>query len=132
MPGAKVAAKPKLSPEEEAQREDEQVLAQTERDIEEIMGLIGDKTDRAEAERRLAEAEGWVEEKKEGTIFHQHTNGNRKIPLKHHTSNLFKLTDALKLSMQTKRHGADLHRALDNHLRHMVKVQRRIMKRGLF
>ena len=125
-------AQPKLSPEEEAQREDEQVLAQTERDIEEIMGLIGDKTDRAGAEKRLAEAEEWVEEKREGPVFHQHNKGNRKIPLKHHTSNLFKLTDALKLSMQAKRHGADLHRALDNHLRHMVKVQRRIMKRGLF
>ena len=125
MPEAK-----SLSPEEEAQREDEQVLAQTERDIEEIMRLIGDRTDRAEAERRLAEAQERVDEKKEGTVFHQHSS--RKVPLKHHTSNLFKLTDALKLSMQAKRHGADLHRALDNHLRHMVKVQQRVMKRGLF
>ena len=124
-------AKP-LSPEEEAQKEDEQMLAQTERDIEEITRLIGDKTDRAEAERRLAEAQGWVDEKKEGTVFHQHSKGNRKVPLKHHTSNLFKLSEALKLSMETKRHGADLHRSLDNHLRHMVKVQKRVMKRGMF
>ena len=126
---AKLASKA-LSPEEEAQKEDEQVLAQTERDIEEIMRLIWDKTDRAEAERRLGEAQERVDEKREGTVFHQHSKG--KVPLKQHTSNLFKLTEALKLSMETKRHGADLHRALDTHLRHMVKVQRRVMKRGLF
>ena len=129
MSKAKGASKP-LSPEEEAQKEDDQILAQTERDIEDIMRLIGDKTDRAEAERRLAEAECCVDEKRDGTVFHQHTKG--RVPLKHHTSNLFRLTEALKLSMETKRHGADLHRALDNHLRHMVKVQRRVMKRGLF
>ena len=122
-------AKP-LSPEEEAQREDEQMMAQTERDIEDIVRLIGDKTDQAEAERRLAEAQGWVDEKKEGTVFHQHSKG--RIPLKHHTSNLFKLSEALKLSMETKRHGSDLHRDLDNHLRRLVKVQRWVMKRGLF
>lgn len=127
-----MAEKQKLSPEEEAQREDEQALAQAERDIDEIMGLIGDKTDRAEAERRLVEAQGWVDEKKEGTVFHQHSKGNRKIPIKHHASNLFKLSAALKLSMDTKRHGADLHKALDNHLRNLVKVQRRVLKRGLF
>ncbi len=71
-----------------------------------------------------------MDEKKEGTVFHPHPKG--KVPLKHHTSNMFKLSEALKLSMATKRHGADLHKALDNHLRHLVKVQRRVMKRGLF
>jgi hypothetical protein len=127
-----MSAEKSLSPEEEAQKEDERILAETERKVDEIMKLIADKTDRVEAERRLAEAQRCVDEKREGTVFHQHAKGNRKIPLKHHTSNLFKLSEALKLSMETKRHGADLHRALDNHLRHMVKVQQRVLKRGLF
>ncbi len=116
----------KLNPEEEAQREDEQLLASNERDVEEILGLIGDRTDRAEAERRLMEAQGRVDEKRVGTVFHD------KIPLRHHSSNLLKLSEALKLSMKTKRHGVDLHRSLDNHLRQRVKILQRVMERGLF
>lgn len=128
-----MSKKPKaLSPEEEAQKEDEQLLSQIERDVEEIMGLIENKTDRTEAERRLAEAQGVVDEKRQGTVFHQHSKGNRKIPLRHHTSNLFKLAEAIELSMKTKRHGEDLHKALDNHVRHKIRVLQRVMKRGLF
>ncbi len=125
-------AKPLLSPEEEAQKEDEQLLTQIEQNVEEIMQLIEEKTDRSEAERRLVEAQGLVDEKRQGTIFHQHSKGNRKIPLRHHTSNLFKLAEALELSMKTKRHGEDLHKALDNHIRHKIRVLQRVMERGLF
>jgi hypothetical protein len=126
-------SKPKvLSPEEEAQKEDEQTLSRIEQDVEEILKLIEDRTNRAEAERRLSEAQASVDEKRQGTIFHQHSKGNRKIPLKHHTSNLFRLTEALELHMRTLRHGEDLHRSLDNHLRHKVKVLQRVKKRGLF
>lgn len=128
-----MSKKPKpLSPEEEAQKEDKQLLSRIERDVEEIMGLIENKTDRTEAERRLAEAQGVVDEKKQGTVFHHHSKGNRKIPLRHHTSNLFKLAEAIELSMKTKRHGEDLHKALDNHVRHKIRVLQRVMKRGLF
>jgi hypothetical protein len=121
-----------LSPEEEAQREDEQLLSKIEQDVEEILQLIEDKTDRAEAERRLTEAQAIVDEKRQGTVFHQHSKGNRKIPLRHHTSNLFKLAEAIELSMRTKRHGEDLHKALDNHVRHKIRVLQRVLKRGLF
>ena len=126
-------SKPKvLSPEEEAQKEDEQTLSRIEQDVEEILKLIEDRTNRAEAERRLSEAQGLVDEKRQGTIFHSHSKGNRKIPMRHHASNLFKLSDALALSLKTKRHGEDLHRALDNHLRQRVKILQRVIKRGLF
>lgn len=121
-----------LSPEEEAQKEDEQILTQIEQNVEEILQLIEDKTDRSEADKRLLEAQTMVDEKRQGTVFHQHSKGNRKIPLRHHTSNLFKLAEALELSMKTKRHGEDLHKALDNHIRHKIRVLQRVMERGLF
>ena len=126
-------SKPKvLSPEEEAQKEDEQTLSRIGQDVEEILKLIEDRTNRTEAERRLNEAQGLVDEKRQGTVFHQHSSGNRKIPLKHHTSHLLKLAEAIELHMKTLRHGEDLHRSLDNHLRHKVKVLQRVKKRGLF
>jgi hypothetical protein len=124
------AKKPALSPEEEAQKKDEQLLAQNERDVAEILELIDGRTDRAEAERRVGEAQGLVDERREGTVFHP--SGGRKVAIRHHASNLFRLSDALVLSMKTKRHGEDLHKSLESHLKQRVKILQRMMKRGLF
>lgn len=116
-----------LSPEEQAQREDEQLLSKNKADIEEIMQLLDEGVDRTEAERRLAEAKGLVEEHRKGKVFHDHSG--KKIPVHHHASSLKKLADALELSWKTKRHGADLHKALHAHLRHRVKVLQRVHER---
>lgn len=120
-----------LSPEEEAQREDEQALAQTDRDIEDILELIENRTDRAEAERQVAEAQARVDERHQGTTFHHHTGG-RRIPVRKHVSNLFRLSEALSLSMRTRRHGEDLHKSLDAHVRQRVRILQRMLKRGLY
>ena len=119
-----------LSPAQEAQQEDEKQLAQNKQDIEEVLKLIAEQTDRKEAEKRLMEAETRVEEGHQGRVFHAHQA--RKIPLHGHTSHLLHLAEALELSMRTKRHGEDLHRSLGNLSRHRVKLLRRIMERGLF
>lgn len=108
---------------------DKQLLADNERVIDEILRLIEDNTDQTEAARRLAEAQEWVDQKRKGTIFHQHPKGNRKIAMNHHTSNLFKLSRALELSMKTKRYGKDLHLELETHLNERVKVLKRIIAR---
>ena len=115
---------PQLSPEEEAQKEDEQLLAKNKVDIEEIMQLLDEGVDRAEAEKRLAEARGAVEEHRKGKVFHDHSG--KRIGIHHHASNLKRLADALELSWKTMRHGADLHKALHAHLRHRVKVLERV------
>jgi hypothetical protein len=119
---------PQLSPEEEAQREDEQQLSRNKQHIEEIMQLLEAGVDRETAEKRLAEARAAVEEHRKGMIFHEHSG--KKIPVHHHASSLKRLADALELSWKTKRHGADLHKALHAHLRHRVKVLERVHVRG--
>jgi hypothetical protein len=120
---------PPLSPEEEAKREDEQFLAKNGSDIEELVRLITDRVDQDEVDRRLVEAQGWVDEEKTGTVFHQHSKGNVKIPLRHHTSNLFKLSEALELRIKAKRHGRDLNEALDNYLKKRIEVLQRMVGR---
>ena len=126
--GMSKSSTPQMSPEEEAQREDEQILSKNMQDIEEIMQLLDAGVDRTEAEKRLAEARGAVEQHKVGKVFHDHKGA--KIPVHHHASNLKRLVDALELSWKTKRHGADLHKALHSHLRHRVKVLERVLLRG--
>ena len=121
---------PQLSPEEEAQKEDERLLAENKRDIEEILKLIEDGADRDKAQQRVAEAQGKVEGKHQGRVFHPHQG--RRIPLHGHTSNTLLLAEALELHLKTKRHGADLHRALGNLSRQRVKLLQRVLERGLF
>ena len=121
-------SKPQLSPEEEAHSEDKQLLSKNKQDIEEIMQLLDAGVDRTEAEKRLAEAKALVEQHRKGMIFHDHSG--KKIPVHHHASNLKRLADALELSWKTKRHGADLHKALHAHLRQRVKILERVHLRG--
>jgi hypothetical protein len=59
-------SKAQPNPEEEAQREDEQLLAKNKTDIDEIMQLLDAGVDRAEAEKRLANARAAVEEHRKG------------------------------------------------------------------
>ena len=119
-----------LSPAEEAQKEDERLLTQNKADIEEVLRLIEEQTDREEAGRRLAEAEERVGRQEQGMVFHSHQG--RKIPLHGHTSNTLQLSEALELHMRTLRHGRDLQRALGNLSRQRVKLLRRVLERGLF
>ncbi len=109
--------------------EDKQFLTSNENDIEKILRLIEDRTDHAEAERRLSEAQSWVDARKKGTVFHQHIKGNRKIALNHHTSNLIKLSAALELTLTTLDYKRDLHAELDTHLEKRIEVLQRIKKR---
>ena len=118
------------SPEEQAQKEDEQKLAENSQRIEEILKLIEDRTDREEARRRVADAEARVDARHQGKVFHDHAS--KKVPLYGHTSNLLRLAAALELQWRTRRHGEDLHRALSNLSVQRVKVLQRIIKRGLF
>lgn len=120
----------KLSPEEEAQQEDERKFAQNTRDIEEVLRLIEEGTDRSVSERRVAEAQGRVDEGHQGKVFHSHKS--RKIPIHGHTSHLLQLADALELHMRTKRHGMDLHKALGSLSRQRVRLLKRMLERGLF
>lgn len=121
---------PALSPEEEAQREDEQLLSKNKADIEEVLKLIEEQTGREEAGQRLADAEERVERQQQGKVFHTHQS--RRIPLHGHTSNMLCLAEALELHMRTLRHGHDLHRCLGNLSRQRVKVLRRVLERRLF
>ena len=119
-----------LSPAEEAQREDEKLLSENNRAIEEVLQLIDDSTDREEAERRVDAAEARVLERQEGNVFHDHKAW--KIPLHGHTSNMLLLAGSLELHWKTRRHGADLHRSLSSLVRQRVEILKRILERGLF
>ena len=120
----------KRSPEEEAQQEDERLLAQNKTDIEEVLRLIEDGTDRDTAALRVAEAQLRVDSKHQGRVFHAHQS--RKIALHGHTSNTLLLAEALELHLRTKRHGADLHRTLGSLSRQRFKLLQRVHQRGLF
>ena len=71
---------------------------------------------------------GLVEQHRKGLVFHDH-KGSR-VAVHHHASNLHKLAEALELSWKTKRHGADLHKALHAHLRHRIRVLERVHALG--
>jgi hypothetical protein len=119
-----------LNPKEEEQREDEQFLAKNASDIEEILSLVSDKVNCDELNRRLTELQGVVGEEKQGTVFHSHSKGKIKIPLHHHTSNLFKLSEALELRIKAGRHDSDHNKALEKHLKKRIEVLWRIIERG--
>jgi hypothetical protein len=109
--------------------EDKKFLSANKHDIDKILKLIEDKTDRTEAERRLSEAQTRVDAKKQGSIFHQRAGGAKKIALNHHTSNLIKLSDALELSLTTLDYRQDLHTELETLLERRIEVLRRMKKR---
>lgn len=128
-PAVKSPQKTKSGEITDQETEDQRFLAQNARDIENILKLIEDGTDQAEAERRLLDAQNSVDSQKQGTVFHQHSKGNRKISLNHHTSNLLKLSDALELSLKTLDFGKDLHRELEDCLEKRIEVLQTIKKR---
>jgi hypothetical protein len=114
----------KPSPEEE----DERLLAENKRKIEEILRLIAEGTDQDSTLRRVGEAQGRVDAHHQGRVFHAHQG--RRIPLHGHTSNTLLLAEALETHLKTKRHGADLHRALGNLSRQRVRLLQRVLDRG--
>ena len=107
--------------------EEQRLLAQNKSDIEEVLKLIEEQTDRSEAERRLKEAQAKVDARHKGKVFHTHQS--RKIPLHHHTSNLLQLAETLELSLNTRRHCEDLHKALGAMAQQRVRLLRRMMQR---
>lgn len=119
-----------ISPAEEAQREDERLLSENKRNIEEVLKLIEEQTDREESNRRLLEAEERVGRQHKGKVFHNHQS--KKIPLHSHTSNMLLLADALEHRMRTLRHDEDLHRSLGNLSRQRITLLKRVLERGLF
>ena len=119
--------KPALSPEEEAQREDERLLAENKRKIEEVLKLIEEGTDRDVTLRRVGEAQGRVDAHHQGRVFHAHQG--RRIPLHGHTSNTLLLAEALEMHLKARRHGADLHKALGNLSRQRVRLLQRVLER---
>ena len=119
-----------LSPEEEAQKEDERLLAENKRRIEEVLKLIGDGADQDTTLNSVNEAQGRVDTHHHGRVFHPHQG--RRIALHGHTSNTLLLAEALEAHLRTRRHGADLHKALGNLSRQRVKLLQRVLQRGLF
>jgi hypothetical protein len=119
-----------LSPEEEAQKEDERLLAENKRKIEEILKLIDDGTDQDSTLARVNEAQGRVDTHYQGKVFHPHQG--RRIALSGHTSNTLLLAEALEMHLRTRRHGADLHKSLSNLSRQRVRLLQRVLQRGLF
>jgi hypothetical protein len=116
-----------LSPEEEAEREDEQKLAENGNKIEEIIQLLHEKEDRDTAQSKVAERYGLVGRKEPGRRFHDHKG--KKIPMSAHTSNLMGLTEALELQIKTGKHGRDLHRALQGLTVRRVAILERMLRR---
>ena len=119
-----------LNPQEEAEKEDQRLLAENKRKIDEILELIKDRKDREGAKRDVEMASLEVVNHESGMVFHDH--GGKKVAIHNHASKLMRLAEAIELEMKTQRHGKDLHKALVNLCRHRVKLLQRIQKRGLF
>ena len=64
------------------------------------------------------------------TVFHNHKG--KKVPLRHHTSKMLHLAEALQKEMKTLRHDKNLQTALARLSRTRVRIVERIKKRGLF
>jgi hypothetical protein len=121
----------KLSPEEEAEREDQKELMENRGKIESIMQLIKELNDREKAEELVNE---WRVKVGDGNgkgdrVFHEHKG--KRVTVTRHASEHLKLGEALELYIQTKEHGADLHRALERAAERRVALLDRVLKRGL-
>ena len=129
--GAGGMSEAKLSPEEEADREDQKELAANKAKIESIMQLLKDLKDREKAEDLVGE---WREKAGDGKgkgdrVFHEH--GGKRVAVTRGASEHLRLGEALELYIQTKEHGADLHKALERAAERRVALLDRVVQRGL-
>ena len=120
----------KLSPEEEAEKEDQRLLKENKSKIDEIIELILSKKDREVAKQEVDKAAQEVDMHSQGMVFHDHKG--KKIAIHNQTSKLIKFAEAIEVEMKTQKHGRDLHKALANLCRYRIKLLKRIQNRGIF
>lgn len=117
-----------LSPEEEAQREDEQALTKNAGEIKDVLDLLRDGHTRDSAMVAVADLEHRIaSQPKNARLFHDHAAA--KIPLRARTALRLQLVAALEVLRRTHRHGTDLHKALAALVRHRRDVLRRVIAR---
>jgi hypothetical protein len=120
-----------LSPEEEAQKKDEQYLSKNKSDIEEVVQMMIDGTTRAGVESKIEELKELVGREEQSRIFHTHKNG-KKVPMSHKLSHMIKLSESMELHLKTLSHGENLHASLTGLVNSRIKVLGRVRERGLF
>ena len=122
-------SKPTLTPEEQREQEDKALLAEKNSAIDEIMQLISDNHDRDSASEKVESHKDELNDEinLEGDIFHQHKG--KRIPIKKKTGKLLALAEALEIQLKTHTHARDLHRSLQNHVKHKITILERQLGR---
>jgi hypothetical protein len=117
-----------LTPEEQAEQEDRNLLRQHNQDIQEVMQLLIDGNTRAVAKKKTQEANDRLTVKgKGGMVFHPYRG--KRVPVTQEASNYLALGEAMELALTTSQFNADLQRALATLARKKASVLERLLKR---
>ena len=121
-----------LSPEEEAQKEDERMLSENKQDMEEILKFLEDGKDLEQSDQLVEDMRKRVGSSQKGfKVFHKHRD-KLKIVLPEKTSNLVHLAHALEENMKLSKHGADMRKKLKRLAQRRIELLERVKKRGMF
>ena len=119
-----------LTPEEEAEQKDQKLLSENKAKIDSIMQLLKEMEDRKTAEAKVEEAREKIKGGgKTDRVFHNH--GGKKVAVTRGASEFLVLGDALELHIQTRQHGADLHKALERAAEARVGILNRMVVRKI-
>ena len=117
-----------LTPEEQAEQEDRNLLRQHNQDIQEVMQLLIDGNTRAVAKKKTQEANDRLTVKgKGGMVFHPYRG--KRVPVTQEASNYLALGEAMELALTTSQYSADLQRTLVTLARKKASVLERLLKR---
>ena len=123
-------SKPTLTPEEQREQEDKALLVEKNSAIDEIMQLLSDNHDRDSAGEKVKSHKDDLNDDDislEGDIFHQHKG--KRVAIKKKTGKLLALAEALEIQIKTHTHAKDLHRSLQNHVKHKITILERQLGR---
>ena len=110
-----------LTPEEQAEQEDRNLLRQHNQDIQEVMQLLIDGNTRAVAKKKTQEANDRL------MVFHPYRG--KRVSVTQEASNYLALGEAMELALTTSQFNADLQRALATLARKKASVLERLLKR---
>jgi hypothetical protein len=117
-----------LTPKEQAEQEDKQLLTENNQRIQEVMQLLSDGETRVTAKNKVLNAKDKSKQAgKSQLVFHPYKG--KRTPVSQEASNYLALGDALELKLLTGQHNKDLQQALAGLAKKRVEILERRIKR---
>lgn len=117
-----------LTPKEQAEQEDKQLLTENSQWVQEVMQLLSDGETRTTATSKVLNAkEKSKQEGRHKLVFHPYKG--KRTPVTQEASNYLALGDALELKLLTRQHKKDLQQDLIGLAKKRVEILERRLKR---